>query len=293
MDGLVEARWTRYGKDRVYVRTADGTAVGYVDLKSRTVESVTAGYEAALDEVLQRWDGQAATDAAVNADPLEGVVAPELEASAEIAADLSTNRPGAAVRAKHDEVLSQSPGRYLLASIFNVHTDERAWRVGAKGEASVGRRLDRLRLPWRVLHSVPVGERGSDIDHLVIGPGGVFTINTKRHPRAKVWMSENVLMVNGHRTDYLRNSRFEAQRASRLLSNSCGFTVEARPVIVLAGIAGDTVRGRPSDVDVLLNDYAVRRWMENRPTLLTTETIESIYDVARLSTTWQPAKPVN
>ncbi len=34
-----------------------------------------------------------------------------------------------------------------------------------------------------------VGE-GSDIDHLVIGKGGVYPVNTKRHPGGKVWVRE-------------------------------------------------------------------------------------------------------
>jgi hypothetical protein len=32
MTDLVAKRWTRYGKDRVYVSTADGTRVGWLDL---------------------------------------------------------------------------------------------------------------------------------------------------------------------------------------------------------------------------------------------------------------------
>ena len=31
---------------------------------------------------------------------------------------------------------------------------------------------------WHVIHSVP-SEKGADIDHVVIGPAGVFTLNTK------------------------------------------------------------------------------------------------------------------
>lgn len=33
-----------------------------------------------------------------------------------------------------------------------------------------------------ILHSIPVGTGRGDIDHVVIGPPGVFTINTKHHP---------------------------------------------------------------------------------------------------------------
>ena len=58
--------------------------------------------------------------------------------------------------------------------------------------------------------AVPVGEKGSDIDHVVMGPSGVFTLNTKNHIRSNVWVTENVFMVNGRKTDYFRNSRHEA-----------------------------------------------------------------------------------
>jgi hypothetical protein len=63
--------------------------------------------------------------------------------------------------------------RRVAAVRLSCRTDERAWRIGAVGEEAVAKRLEGFGAGWRVLHSVPVGKRGSDIDHLVIGPGGV------------------------------------------------------------------------------------------------------------------------
>jgi hypothetical protein len=52
---------------------------------------------------------------------------------------------------------------------------------GARGEESVGALLTRLPRPeWWVIHDVSLG-RGN-VDHIVIGPPGVFTIETKSHP---------------------------------------------------------------------------------------------------------------
>ena len=79
-----------------------------------------------------------------------------------------------------------APVKTLLARVLGVHTDERAWRIGADGEEAVAARLAKLGGHWRVLHAVPVGDRGSDIDHVVIGPAVVFTINSKHHPHASV-----------------------------------------------------------------------------------------------------------
>jgi hypothetical protein len=90
--------------------------------------------------------------------------------------DLAANVPGQAVRALAESELAAMRERSRLgtaiARVFDMKTDERAWRVGADGEETVGARLDKLgKYGWHVLHSVPVGTRGSDIDHVVIGPG--------------------------------------------------------------------------------------------------------------------------
>lgn len=51
--------------------------------------------------------------------------------------------------------------------------DSRPWYVGALGELDVAARLASLDDGWSVLHSVPIGTRGSDIDHVVVGATGV------------------------------------------------------------------------------------------------------------------------
>ncbi|HEY7892635.1 MAG TPA: nuclease-related domain-containing protein [Solirubrobacteraceae bacterium] len=73
----------------------------------------------------------------------------------------------------------------LLATIFVVSRFvlplvERHDR-GATGEEHVGALLDRLgHEGWRVIHDVSFGH--GNVDHIVIGPGGVFTVETKSHP---------------------------------------------------------------------------------------------------------------
>jgi hypothetical protein len=59
----------------------------------------------------------------------------------------------------------------------------RAWRDGARGERATARRLRRLeREGYTVLHDLAVpGNTRANIDHLVIGPSGVFVIDSKRY----------------------------------------------------------------------------------------------------------------
>lgn len=54
------------------------------------------------------------------------------------------------------------------------------WLRGAEGERRVGAALAELTADgWMALHGVSLG-RG-DVDHILIGPGGIFTIETKSH----------------------------------------------------------------------------------------------------------------
>lgn len=118
--------------------------------------------------------------------------------------------------------------------MLGVRTDERAWRIGADGEEKVAAQLAELSKKdprWRALHAIPVGHRGSDIDHPFIGPGGIFTVNAKNHPGAKIWVGGNTFMVNGHRQPYIRNARYEADRAAKLLTAVCGFPVHVQGLI--------------------------------------------------------------
>jgi hypothetical protein len=52
---------------------------------------------------------------------------------------------------------------------------------GAAGEEQVGGMLEELADGgWRVIHDVTLGH--GNVDHILIGPAGVFTVETKSHP---------------------------------------------------------------------------------------------------------------
>ncbi len=173
-----------------------------------------------------------------------------------------------------------------LFGVSPVPTDVASWYTGTLGEIRVGSILHGLSDEWTVLHSIPIGTKGSDIDHVVIGPGGVFTINTKRHRAKKIWLGESTLLVSGRKTNHLRNARYEGERASELLSRAVGTYVAVTPMLVLVAIAQLTVRQRPSDVAVL-HDYQLVRWLRKRKRILRPEQVDYISSAARSSSTWQ------
>ena len=178
----------------------------------------------------------------------------------------------------------------LLARALRVHTDERAWRIGADGEELVAAQLDKVARKdprWLFIHAIPVGTRGSDIDHLIVGPGGVFTVNTKHHPKAKIWVGGNTLLVDGHKTTHIRNSRHEATRAATLLTTACGFPVHVDGLIVTVNAADITVKAPPDGVNVVPR-MQVATWLLRHGDIYSADTVHAIYDAARRSTTWRP-----
>jgi Nuclease-related domain len=65
---------------------------------------------------------------------------------------------------------------------FRASQPTRAWRDGARGERATARRLRRLeRHGYVVLHDLQVPSSHANLDHLAIGPAGVFVIDSKRY----------------------------------------------------------------------------------------------------------------
>ena len=309
-DVLIVTRWVRFGHDRLYVKAADGTQVGYRDNKTG-IEHLESG--ANLDTLrtglAAYWarGGRPAPEAAPGA-PVNGLTAAvpssgEFQphppaavpsASALLVApeqpwtDLSLRRPGTAARDQALAKRSEAPVKTLFARVLGVPTDERAWRIGADGEELVAAQLSKLGPAWKALHAVPVGNRGSDIDHVLIGPGGVYTVNAKHHPGANVWAGGNTVMVNGSKTWYVRNSRHEAGRAAELLSARAGFPVHVTGLIAIIGDRDKvTVKSQPPGGEVfVLPRRQVADWLSQRGPVLGPEQVAALFEVARRSTTW-------
>jgi hypothetical protein len=61
---------------------------------------------------------------------------------------------------------------------FRASQPTRSWRDGARGERATARRLQRLeRHGYMVLHDLQVPGSHANLDHLAIGPAGVFVID--------------------------------------------------------------------------------------------------------------------
>ncbi|WP_256840809.1 nuclease-related domain-containing protein [Ornithinimicrobium cryptoxanthini] len=299
MTEWIVRRWARYGHERLYAETPRGTSLGYLDVKTGRLHSEEPSNLPLLEKAI--GDHVATNQVTVRAvpaaiptpAPVVSLMTTPAEQPHEIAPpaweDLSATPPGAAARARAEaEREEQGWLRHGLARVVGARTDERAWRIGADGEQAVAAQLAKLGLNWHVIHAIPVGERGSDIDHIVMGPGGVFTVNAKHLPDASVWVGGDAFLVNGRRVPYVRNSRHEADRASRLLTRQAGFPVDVVGVLAVMGARkGFMVKKQPEDGRVVVvKRRRVSQEMLARPARLSLREVDAIFQVAKRSTTW-------
>ena len=102
---------------------------------------------------------------------------------------------------------------------FRPSPDAIAWRRGAAGERRTARLLAPLeRQGWVVLHDLAVPGSRANLDHLAIGPGGVFVIDSKQYrgrlqldPSGQLWHGRYPL------TPTLRAVSWEADQAAQVL----------------------------------------------------------------------------
>ena len=167
---------------------------------------------------------------------------------------------------------------YADYRVVRVLPQIRALKLGRDGEKAIGQFLESLREKgFRVFHDV-VGDR-FNVDHVLIGPAGIFTIETKTHSkplrgRAKIEYDGERILLNGCAPDRdpVVQAKAQASWLCELLSNSTGRKFDIRPVIVYPGwfIERNGVAAGPVHV---LNPRRLPEFLEREPARLSREDV--------------------
>jgi hypothetical protein len=102
---------------------------------------------------------------------------------------------------------------------FRSSADTQAWRRGATGERRTARLLGPLeRRGWAVLHDLAIPGSAANIDHLVIGPGGVIVVDSKRY-RGRLRLDRHGMVWHGRRllVSALRRVLWAADQTDEIL----------------------------------------------------------------------------
>lgn len=140
---------------------------------------------------------------------------------------------------------------------------------------------------WRILHARAIpqdrdGVSDGKIDHLVIGPTGVYAIDSEAWDRRlPVRTLSHMKLFHGpfEKKDRLDEARWEANQASRLLSKAIGVEIPVQPAVAIYGPAIPWRVMTVRNVDVY-SGGKTRSYLRKRPRVLTEEEVERIADAA-------------
>ncbi|MGV8884029.1 MAG: nuclease-related domain-containing protein [Microbacteriaceae bacterium] len=200
---------------------------------------------------------------------------------------LADNLPAQAIMTDFLALHARDAPRTRFARLFGVtplSPQSKRLYQGVLGELEVGETLAALDSEWVVLHALPVAG-GIDIDHLAIGPSGVYIITTRNHPGEPVWASQRTLIVGDIRYPDIRNMEYEMGRVERLLTAAAGRAVEVSGVLAVVSPKTLTVRHKHRDVEVISADR-LALWLSGRRRVLAPDEVADIAHATALSTTW-------
>ncbi|MGD9957545.1 MAG: nuclease-related domain-containing protein, partial [Candidatus Nanopelagicales bacterium] len=200
--------------------------------------------------------------------------------------DLALHEPGHAVLAAFQDRLVVTGGAPPRPGMPDELTDLARAYVG---ELEVSSALDQVGSRWRVLHSVPGGAAGTGVDHVAIGPAGIFTIMSRNERGAVVNVSGDTVVAGGRPQPWVPESRAAAQRTQEALSAHVDLAMSVFPTIAVVG-ARLSVSHAPDYVS-LVETGSLLDWLGSLPPRLSQAQVVQAYDVLRWSDAWTAAAP--
>jgi hypothetical protein len=185
-------------------------------------------------------------------------------------------------------VMSGGLTLYVVWRVMHLVPRLKALKLGRDGERAVGQYLERLREEGcQIFHDIP-GDK-FNIDHVVIGPKGVYTVETKTISKPgrgepKITFDGEIILVRGMKPDRdpITQAKAEAGWLRNFLLESSGRKVSVRPIVTFPGWYVEPLpKGVRYDVWVL-ETKAIPGWIEHEPETLTPEDVKLLsYHLSR------------
>ena len=170
---------------------------------------------------------------------------------------------------------------YAVLVFYRTRPELRNLRLALQGEKVVGEQLERLReIGYEVFHDIAA--ESFNLDHVIVGPAGIFTIETKTWSKPKdggvLTCEGGELRFDGIACDFdrdpLTQARHQATWLRNLLKSSTAETFHVRPVILFPGWFIEPP-SKPSDVWIL-NPQLLRISLEHAARVLSPSQISFV-----------------
>lgn len=152
----------------------------------------------------------------------------------------------------------EKSGKHLKKRAKDAHR-------GARAEEKVEAKLTALPEDFISFHDLEFP--GFNIDHVAVGPGGVFVIETKSHG-GKITSNGNQLLLNGStpEKDFINQTWGQTYHIKNLLKDKLGKEIPVHPVLCFTN-AFVQVRGTVKGVSVVNGGYLNTYIVKHKPVL--------------------------
>lgn len=120
-------------------------------------------------------------------------------------------------------------------------------------QRATARRLRVLRTAgYMAMHARKIPGTETIIDHVVVGPAGIFVVDSQRMDKRLPIKAKGGVLYHGpvSQDEKIEHARFEAQNAAKLIANELGQRVRVRPAMVIYGPSLSWIVMRVKGVDV-------------------------------------------
>jgi len=171
---------------------------------------------------------------------------------------------------------------YEINRMLRLDKQSRNLRLGLRGEQAVAEALQQVApLGYRAFHDLPAG-KDWNIDHVVVGPGGVFTLETKTRSKCKApaGRKEGTVYYNGKALEFpwgdntaaVPQAAGAAKWLADFVSQATGRKVEVQPLLIIPGWYVERLEdGYPVKA---MNTNYLTKFLAGLPTRLSPEDIQ-------------------
>jgi len=187
---------------------------------------------------------------------------------------------------------------YYLRRLFKLLSERHNLRLGLDGELSVAEELNKLMLDgYHVYHDFPANK--FNIDHILIGPTGVFAVETKTRSKRKADRGKSGVEVTydgnrlsfpgGYNINALAQAKGQGTWLEKWLTSAVGEMVSVETIVTLPGWY--VKRIKPESVPVL-NPKEIRGYVTSKKKLLSETMIKRIvHQVEQRCRNIEPKEP--
>ena len=169
---------------------------------------------------------------------------------------------------------------YFIPKIINLWIRFKNIKLGRDGEKIVGQSLEKLReMGYKVFHDAVV-DGIFNIDHIIVGSAGVFTIETKTRSKfdgvQKIKRNGNDMIIDGLGIDRktIFQAKLQAHWLEDFMASSIGLKIPVKPVVIFPDWF---IEPQPRGADVwILNQKAFPSFLKNEEVALDEDKINLI-----------------